>query len=131
MRPTVFVIHEPLRRDRATGEMYPMHDLSPAAEFGDIRVVLPSANRPALDPEASLPLIREAMADFAPDDYLVLVGDINLVCWAAALAARATDGAIRLLRWDGRGCRYVALEAQLWAPDDELERVGALDFNLG
>lgn len=131
MRPRVFVIHEPLRRDRVTGEMYPMHDLTPAAEFGDIRVVLPSANRPPLDPEASLPTLREAMADFSSDDYLVMVGDMNLVCWAAALAARSTDGAIRLLRWDGRGERYVALEAQLWAPDNDLERVGVLDFNLG
>jgi hypothetical protein len=62
----------------------------------------------------TLPAIREAMAEYRRGDYLVLAGDMNLVAFAAALAARESGGSLGLLRWDGRGERYVALSAQLW-----------------
>jgi hypothetical protein len=117
-RPTVWVAHEPLRRDRVTGEMYPAHDLTPASEWGDIRIVLPSSNRPPVDPEAVLPALRDAMDNYRPGDHIVLVGDMDLVVWMSVLAARRTRGAISLLRWDGRLGRYVAKSAQVY--DEEL-----------
>ncbi len=41
MTSRVFVVQEPCRRDRATGEWAPKFDLSPAERFGQMVVILP------------------------------------------------------------------------------------------
>jgi len=105
-RPRVFIVHEPLRRDPESGNMIPMHNLTPATEYGDLRFIIPTGDRPGYDPEASLQYIRPAMADFMPEDFIVCVGDMALVSWAVALAARTTDGYVQLLRWDARADNY-------------------------
>jgi len=120
-QPRVFIIHEPLRRDPESGNMIPTHDLTPAAHFGELTFVVPSGDRPSYDPEGSLRYIRPAMADYMPEDFIVAVGDMALVSWAVALAARATDGYVRILRWDGRpsGQKYYATSVELWKEKQE------------
>lgn len=113
-RPRVFIVHEPMRRDPRSKEMVPAHDLRPASQFGDLKFILPGAVRPALDPESSLPAIRDAMSGFMEDDYLAMVGDMNLVIWAAALGLRATGGIMKLLKWNNQDRCYVATQARLW-----------------
>ena len=113
-RPRVYIVHEPKRFDQRSRELVSAFNVKTAAEFGDITYILSSANRPPIDPEASLPAIRKAMALFKPQDYLLLIGDMNLVAWAGAIAARATDGVLNLLRWDNVDKRYVAFHAKLW-----------------
>lgn len=110
----VYVIHEPMRRNRQTGEMAAVFDLSPAGQFGELVYVLPSHTRPALDPESVLPQIREVMAGYTADDYIVAVGDPALYCWATALATRATGGIVKLLKWDGRDQVYYPTKAQVY-----------------
>jgi len=112
--PKVYVIHEPVRRDKQTGQMIPVFDLQPASRFGVLTFVLPGGNRPPLSPEAVLPQIRDAMMAYTEDDYIVTVGDPALYVWAAALAAHGTNGAVNLLKWNAREQSYYAAKAQLW-----------------
>lgn len=112
--PKVFVIHEPVRRDQTTGDVVPLYDISTAADHGDLTFVLPRGRYAPTDPALVLPALRQAMAGYEPHDSIVMLGDIGLVGWAIALAARSTNGLVKTLRW-GRDGRYHPVPVQLWA----------------
>lgn len=112
-RPRAFVVHQPMRLDRERNTWVETVDLSCASEYGDLVFLLNTPERPPLDPEASLPVLRDKLKDFRPDDYLVLAGDMNLVVYASIIAARLTGGWLNLLRWHPRDRRYVSLQAQI------------------
>lgn len=104
-RPRVFVPQVPTRRDPDTGVRAPTVSLAAAEAWGEVRLLLP--------PEASLmaPLeaiatLRERMADYAPTDYLVPIGDPTLFAAAVAFVARLGHGAVLLLKWDRRLALY-------------------------
>ena len=94
MNSRVFVVHEPTAPDGSR-----MVNLRPAAAHGDVTYILP-AGRPPSDPEASLPAMRTALASFTPLDFIVLVGELDLVAAAAVLASRASGGPVSFLKWD-------------------------------
>jgi hypothetical protein len=106
-RPRVFFINEPLRFDKDEKRLVPFYNIKPASEFGDINIVIPG--RPPHDPEASLRMMRAALNDFSPEDYLAVAGDLHLVAWAAVIAARAQgmDKPLQLLKWDNRYMKYI------------------------
>lgn len=101
---TVYVVHEPARWDHAAQAMVPI-DISKAAEYGPLRIVLPGLNRPPAAAQA-LGALKAAFAGFGTDDYLLLAGDMDLLVWASSLALRRTGGKLNLLRWNNRGCAY-------------------------
>lgn len=108
----VFIVNEPLRRtDEGT---YVRHmDTSSASEFGEVVYLLPPGFPPN-DPEGSLPALREKLADFSADDYLVMIGHPMLISWTAALAARAAGGKLKILQWNRNLQRYMAVPATIW-----------------
>lgn len=104
MTSRVFAVHQPTRWVYRERKMEPL-DLSPAAAFGELVVILPGLDRPPTAPQA-LPTLRHALAAFTEADYLVVAGDMGLLVWASALALQATSGKIQLLKWDNRGQCY-------------------------
>ena len=112
-RARVFFVHEPVKRDAQSGQMIPMFNIRPAAQFGDIVFALPGRNRPPEDPEACLLALRDVFRHFRAQDYLAVAGDLQTVIWAAVLACRALDRApLKLLKWDRQVSRYILFEAR-------------------
>jgi hypothetical protein len=106
---TVFVTHEPVRYDREQRKMVPIN-LNRARPYGKLRVIFPGANRPPPIDEAA-PELKRVMAEFRPSDRLLIVGDMDLLAFAAVLAAKACDGQLTLLKWDGRLQDYLEVKA--------------------
>lgn len=104
MNNIVYVIHHPHRWDHQRRRMEPL-DLSPAAEFGELRVIFPGSEPPPSLDEAVAPL-GIALAGFTARDYLLIAGNMELVVWASFFAATACDGRMSLLKWDNRWRRY-------------------------
>lgn len=97
MNSIVYALHEPLRYDRKQRCLVPV-DLSHAEEFGDLKVVFPGDPPPPIS--ECKDQLRKAMAAFRPCDRLIIVGDMDLLVFAAVLAAKATAGRLTLLKWD-------------------------------
>lgn len=102
----VFVIHEPRRADGS-----PQVNLRPAAIFGDVTVVL-GQGKPHPDPMVSLPSIRAALAEYRPEDYIVLLGEMDLVALATWVALERC-GSVRFLKWDRQNGAYFPVVANL------------------
>ena len=95
-KPTVFVPQIPHRYDRASGELFPVYDLSPAEEFGDVKVLLsPSAN-PFTSMESIQEELRESLSQMTKDDYLLLVGNPAILGVTTAIAAEYTLSLIHI-----------------------------------
>jgi hypothetical protein len=104
MSSVVYVVHEPIRWNSRDRCMVPL-DLTPAKQYGQLKLVLPGGNRPPPLTQA-MPQLKETMAEFTDQDYLLLAGDMDLLVWAAALALRATGGRVKLLKFDNRTRLY-------------------------
>lgn len=120
MKPVVFVTQMPSRRstpeDQGRGVLQgvwvPTVDLSPATEFGEIRVMLP----PGMNFHASVPVIqqlREALLDFRADiDYFLPMGDPLVMAAGAAIIARR-ESSFKMLKWDRFTKCYHCYEVKL------------------
>lgn len=110
--PRVFIPQVPSRYDGGTNLWVPTVNIKPAAQYGDIRVILPpAAARSGID--ACTAVLREALDDYGPEDYLLALGDPTLYAVAAVLAARRTGGLLRMLKWDRLSSKYVSEEVEL------------------
>lgn len=110
----VFVVHQPTGRDKATGAIKPTMDLSPAAEWGQLRFVLREWENPFSDFDATAAEVRRVLEGegFGPADWLLLVGNPCLIGLVAA-EAYAQTGWLRCLQWDRTAHRYLPVETQL------------------
>ena len=88
-----FVTHEPLSADGGR-----LVNLRPAAAFGELTFILPPG-RPPADVAAWLPAIDKAMAGYREGDYIVLVGEMDVLAAASIAAARASR-TVRFLKWN-------------------------------
>lgn len=111
MQPTVYIPTVPMRWDSDNEVQMPVFDLSPLAEWGELKELLRPQIGP-IDPFAIAPL-RELMdrqlRDCAADDLLVSVGNMALVVQAAALMLKR-HGRVNLLLWDKVQKRYSKVE---------------------
>lgn len=105
----VYALHQPVRYDRVKREMVPV-DLSRAKSFGDLHIVFPGTDRPPPIAQCA-DALKAAMARFKPADRLLIAGDMDLIAFAAVLAAKACKGQLTLLKWDGRERRYYEVAA--------------------
>lgn len=113
-RPRAYVVHQPVKLDYTTRQWVPNVDVSFASVYGDVVFLLTTPERAPVDPELTLPILREKLKAFTKDDYLVLVGDMNLVIYAAALAMKETGGFIRMLRWNPVDRGYICITANVY-----------------
>lgn len=105
--PRVYAPQLPSRYDAASKLWIPTMNLSPAERYGELVVLLPpNANR--LHTAPLVAALRERMAEFGEDDWLVAVGDPSLIAAAACIASKQAGGVLRLLKWDRLASDYIA-----------------------
>lgn len=105
----VFITQEPQRRDRATGIMKPFHDLSPAAAYGDIQILMPPGAI-SLSPGPTMDSLARKLDDFSDDDSLLLLGDPILIAMAAAICSWKNRGVVGVLKWDRNTGKYIRVQ---------------------
>ena len=109
MRPRVFVVNEPLRLDRDTGQMQRVIDLRPAEEHGMVVHLLPAGQLPDNNDWLFDRLNEELIEkEFSRDDYLLPVGNQTAIMMAAILVSRRTKGRFNILRWNRTLRKYTA-----------------------
>lgn len=105
--PTVFVTQIPNRRDKDTGAFVPSINIAPAAEHGEIRVMMP-AQAPF---HATTDLVSQLRAhlknySYGAGDSLVAVGDPAIIAVACAILGKE-HGRFIVLKWDRNVGRYL------------------------
>lgn len=104
--PRVFVVNEPRRRHDGSAI-----DISPAEEYGTLVFLLPPGS--SLDHAATIVALERGLADFAPGDTLLPLGDMTACVIAASIVAARTDGSYAVLRWNDTIRRYARVEVDL------------------
>lgn len=117
-RPIAYIIYQPMRYEPESMRWIPSVDLSSAGEFGEIQFLLSIPEKPPLNPEAVLPLLRERLKRYSREDYIVMAGYTNLIGYAMMLAGQATGGFVNCLVWNPKIGRYSALPAQVYGVDE-------------
>jgi hypothetical protein len=108
----VYVPQQPSRYDAATRLWIPTINLDPAKIYGEVVVMLPpNANR--LHTAPLIAALKEQMAQFGSDDYIVAVGDPSIIAAASCIAVRKTGGRLRILKWDRMSSNYIPVEIDL------------------
>jgi len=104
----VFIPQIVERIDPSTGRHVPVHDFSPAAQFGQLTPILGPEDNPMYLARIT-PKIREALEDFGDHDHLLAVGDPSVIgiCCGLILRRRKT---LSMLKWDNRSKIYIRLE---------------------
>ena len=106
MRPTVYVIQEVMRKEPATGRLVRVHNLQPALEFGNLTFVLENRRFP-ITTAPLVPEIKQKLANFTAEDFILPVGDPDYIGVVYAIAAARTGGLLRTLKWDKPTQRYL------------------------
>lgn len=107
----VFIPQLPSRFDSKIKAWVPTVDVDHAKEFGDIVVMLPpEASR--LETPQIISLLRNALKDYGPDDYVLAMGDPAIIGIVAAIADRASSP-LRMLRWDKVTRKYQLMSIDL------------------
>lgn len=113
MNPQVFVTQVPVRRDKVSGVMTPVADISSASEHGDVRVLLP--------PEANffatkdyINQLRDGLRDYNYErgDSIIALGHPEITAVAGAILAER-HRRFNVLRWDRFTKRYVRITVSL------------------
>lgn len=104
----VYITQNPMRRN-GHGELTHMYDLTPAREFGNLEVLLPSG--PVLiSPESAILTLREKLGGFTGSDHLLCLGDPVAIAAASAIVASINCGVIPLLVWDRKILKYLSIK---------------------
>lgn len=104
----VFVVQNQHRWNIHTQQFEPKFDLSSAEEFGELIPLLNPTASP-FRPDAPIRDMKEKLAGYSDDDYLLLIGNPMLIGFAVAIAADQNQGSVRLLQWSGKDQRYIAV----------------------
>jgi len=87
-------------------------DLSAAASYGDLEVLIKSNNIGiALQPLVTS--LKHALRNFSDDDYILTVGDPVAIGLASTIAANANRGRVTFLRWDRQTRAYIKIKVEI------------------
>lgn len=111
----VFITQSPLRRDKTTGELKQVHDVSPAAKYGSLEVLLPGGPVVLSTFHAQQSLWNK-LTGMSQNDYLLCIGDPSVIALASMIAARVTGGIFTLLVWDRHTSEYLPVPVNLNLP---------------
>jgi hypothetical protein len=87
-------------------------NLLPAAEYGELAVLLPEGQI-TLSPGPSVFRLRKKLHDYCDNDYLLLIGDPIAIALAAMVAASINQGKVNFLKWDKQERKYFPVKADL------------------
>lgn len=108
----VFVVQNPMRRDQASGDLVHSYDLTPARQYGEIEVLLPSGPV-LLSTDNATRTLRAKLRDFTEGDHLLCLGDPVAIAAASAMVSDINGGVIPLLVWDRRQRQYMAIRVDI------------------
>lgn len=113
-RAKVYITQIPNRRDDGTGQMKPMFDVLPAAEFGDIQPAMMPASFSLFQTADMVRQLKNGLFDydFARGDAVVITGDPAIIFACGAILAQQHTK-MRLLKWERSVRRYVPVEVAL------------------
>jgi len=111
----VYVVQEPLMRDRVSGEVRPKFDISPARKYGEVRYLL-NWSDDCSDPESLVKFLTLQLKDYSSVDYILVTGNPNAMAIATCIAARNTGGLLKLLSWNNLERRYIEFPVCLHTP---------------
>jgi len=103
----VYVTQIPHRKDRETGKFVPVINIAPAAEHGEVVIMMP-AQAPFFATTDLVSQLRTQLQDYnyKRGDSLIALGDPAII--AAASAVLAKDfGSFIILKWDRTIGRYL------------------------
>lgn len=109
---TVYIVQQPTRYDKETGNWVDAYDLSPAREYGETRFLFTPTATP-WNPASWVPELHKALSRYSDDDYLLCTGNPILLGAAVAVASMYNQGRVRCLQWSGKDRRYLAVSANL------------------
>ena len=94
---------------KQNGVWTPEFDLTPAAEFGRIEILMPPGHS-FFSPVPVIRALKEKLKDFSEDDYILPIGDPSMMVAAAMIAGEKTRGRIKLLKWDKFQQTYIPIQ---------------------
>jgi hypothetical protein len=94
---TVYIVCEPTHM--IAGVMRPSMDVTPAAKFGGLVVLMP-ISQSMLAPVPTVRDLKEKLRNFTDDDFILPVGDPVLIATVAMIAAEQNGGRVKFLKWD-------------------------------
>jgi hypothetical protein len=104
----VFVVCEPISRKEGIAKM----DLSPAAEYGELEVLL-AHTQSLFAPVPTVRKLREKLENYSEDDYILPVGDPVLMSTVAMVAGEMNNGRVKFLKWDRILRRYIVIQVDI------------------
>lgn len=110
----VYITQIPHKRHPTTQQLVPSFNVSPAAAYGDIKVLMPHHHPFITTAEQLIPQLRLALAEYShvQGDSLLPIGDP--IVSACAIAILAEGGApFNVLRWDRILCKYILVPITL------------------
>jgi hypothetical protein len=112
------MVRSPKRGERAVTvfitQEVPGRDLSDAASFGELVILLPAKHQAALSAQPTANRMRRLLSKFTDKDYLLLSGDPVAIAIAGALATQYNNGRMKMLRWDRLEERYYPIQVDLY-----------------
>ena len=111
--PRVFVTTVPSRKDPMTHQWMPTVNISPAEEHGEVVQILPPGSQFFAASEVTR-LIKQRLheLDYQQGDFLLPMGSPVIMAVASAVAARRSNGCLKVLVWDKQSARYVPYELE-------------------
>lgn len=106
---TVYVVQQPQRWNAQKQAMESAFDVVEAEEFGDLVYLLSPMAKPFNVEDSILGQIREGLARFNDEDYLLLIGNPVLIGVVCTVAAARNEGRVRLLQWSGKNKKYIPI----------------------
>lgn len=102
-------------------------NILPAADFGEIKVLLPSGAQITFSPGPVTRELMRGLAKFNDEDYLLLMGDPVAIGIATAAAAHHNQGRVKMLKWDRQERQYFPISINLYQKgesDRAKEKIG-------
>lgn len=95
-----------------TGETGPQFDFRPLLKFGEPIILLPAR----VNFFVTVPVVRalrDKLATFSDDDYLVPIGDPSIMGAAVAIACNINGGRAKILKWDRQYQDYIPVQLDI------------------
>lgn len=109
--PNVYIPQSVRRYDGQSQKLKPLFDFTQAANYGNLREVIDEFED-LLFIEKLTGKVKESLAEFSAEDYLIAVGDPTLIAICAAVLFRKFDR-VNMLKWDRKTQTYLKVEIGL------------------
>jgi hypothetical protein len=112
-RPRCFILQEPKRKDRDTGQMVSVMNFGRVSEFGD-PVVCFTHHQVSLIPHPTKERLKDLLRDFTDEDYIVAVGDPTLIFLAGMVVSDLNRGCCKMLKYDKEARSYTKIQFDIF-----------------